>query len=278
MKYYLFASAALFVAGTSSFRLPTEGQLSNRRQASIPAGHPPVHWKPAGPGDVRAPCPMLNTLANHGYLPHDGKNITEEHTIRALKVALNIEEELSQYLFQEALTTNPAENATTFSLNDLSRHNILEHDASLSRLDHYFGDNHDFNQKIFDQTRSYWPDPVISVQAAANAREARVKASNATNPTFALSELGLAFGYGETAAYIIILGNKTTGLVNRSWVEYLFENERLPSELGWVKREDPISLSDLENMLQQVVNATGNSEETKLDMIKRGDFHIGRRS
>jgi hypothetical protein len=26
----------------------------------------------------RSPCPMLNTLANHGYLPRDGKNITKE--------------------------------------------------------------------------------------------------------------------------------------------------------------------------------------------------------
>lgn len=25
-------------------------------------------WKEAGPNDSRGPCPMLNTLANHGYL------------------------------------------------------------------------------------------------------------------------------------------------------------------------------------------------------------------
>lgn len=25
-------------------------------------------WKAAGPDDSRGPCPMLNTLANHGYL------------------------------------------------------------------------------------------------------------------------------------------------------------------------------------------------------------------
>lgn len=74
---------------------------------------------------------MLNTLANHGYLPHNGKDITEQHTINALYNALGIEEELAVYLHQEAVTTNPAPNATTFSLNDLSRHDILEHDASL---------------------------------------------------------------------------------------------------------------------------------------------------
>lgn len=25
-------------------------------------------WKAPGPNDSRGPCPMLNTLANHGYL------------------------------------------------------------------------------------------------------------------------------------------------------------------------------------------------------------------
>lgn len=74
---------------------------------------------------------MLNTLANHGILPHDGKDITEEQTVSALYTALNINQSLGVFLFEHALTTNPTPNATTFSLDDLSRHNVLEHDASL---------------------------------------------------------------------------------------------------------------------------------------------------
>jgi hypothetical protein len=75
---------------------------------------------------------MLNTLANHGYLPRDGKNIDLNTTINALGTALNIDEELSTFLYDEAITTNPAyPNVTSFSLDNLVRHNILEHDASL---------------------------------------------------------------------------------------------------------------------------------------------------
>lgn len=85
----------------------------------------------ADPPKVRAPCPMLNSLANHGYLPHDGKNITQDVTIDALKTALNINQTLGLFLHQAATTTNPTPNATTFSLDNLSRHGILEHDASL---------------------------------------------------------------------------------------------------------------------------------------------------
>jgi hypothetical protein len=74
---------------------------------------------------------MLNSLANHAFLPHSGKDITLETTIRALSTALNVNGSLSEFLHANAVTTNPTPNATTFSLNDLSTHDILEHDASL---------------------------------------------------------------------------------------------------------------------------------------------------
>jgi len=74
---------------------------------------------------------MLNTLANHEFLPHDGKAISEARVIHALGTALNITAELSSFLFSHAITTSPTPNATTFTLEDLGRHNILEHDASL---------------------------------------------------------------------------------------------------------------------------------------------------
>lgn len=60
------------------------------------------------------------------------------------------------------------------------------------------------------------------MDAAATARQARVNTSMATNPTYNISQLGEAFSFGETAAYIIVLGDKTEGTVNRSWVEHLF--------------------------------------------------------
>lgn len=166
---------------------------------------------------------MLNTLANHGYLPHDGKNIDVNTTVDALYTALNIDSELSEFLYKEAMTTNPAyPNASTFSLKDLVRHDILEHDASLSRVDYYFGNPQPFNQTIFDQTRSYWTSDIIDVQQAANARLARVIDSNTTNPTYSMSDLGEAFSYGESGAYIIVLGDKTSGTVSKRVVEYLF--------------------------------------------------------
>ncbi|KAI0133788.1 Chloroperoxidase [Xylariales sp. AK1849] len=240
-------------------------------QSSLPDWHPP------GPGDARAPCPMLNSLANHGYLPHDGKDITLNITATVLYNVLNIDQGLAEFLFKEALTTNPAPNATTFSLSDLNTHDILEHDASLSRQDFYFGNPQPFNQTIFDQTRSYWKGPIIDVKMAADARQARVNTSNSTNPTFGMSELGTEFSVGETAAYILILGNGTSGTVDKSWVEYLFENERLPLELGWTRRVDATTLPTLEEMMDRLINATDVTTEQAIKMVKRGGRHVGPR-
>jgi len=57
---------------------------------------------------------------------------------------------------------------------------------------------------------------------AANARLARLITSNATNPTYSLSDLGSGFSIGETAAYVGILGDVASGTVKRELVEYLF--------------------------------------------------------
>ncbi|GLI75042.1 hypothetical protein PoHVEF18_003293 [Penicillium ochrochloron] len=218
---------------------------------------------------------MLNALANHGLLPHDGKNITEEQTATALKLSINLNEDVAKSQFQEALATNPTLGATTFSLDDLSRHNIIEHDASLSREDHYFGDDQSFNPVIFDQTRSHWKGLFIDVHEAALARKARVETSNATNPEFTLSKSALTLTYGESAVYIVTFGDRSAGTVRKSWVEYFFEFERLPTELGWTKHEDEITSADLNSMAQRVIDATESSDEEKHSLLRRRDFHAG---
>ena len=43
-------------------------------------------YEAPGPNDSRSPCPALNTLANHGYLPRDGKNIRPDVLQLALQV------------------------------------------------------------------------------------------------------------------------------------------------------------------------------------------------
>jgi hypothetical protein len=74
---------------------------------------------------------MLNTLANHGYLPRNGKGISRAIAIEALDTALNWDASVTNPLYDFAQPVNPAPNATTIDLNQLTTHNILEHDGSL---------------------------------------------------------------------------------------------------------------------------------------------------
>ena len=99
--------------------------------ATTALAFPAESWTPAGPGDVRGPCPMLNTLSNHGHLPHSGRDFTEVDIIDVLGNVLNIDAMLAGFLFSAAVATNPQPNATSFSLDQLGTHGILEHDGSL---------------------------------------------------------------------------------------------------------------------------------------------------
>lgn len=59
---------------------------------------------------------MMNTLANHGFLPHDGKDLTEPTVVEALSTALNFDEALATLMFKMAIIANPEPNATFFTL------------------------------------------------------------------------------------------------------------------------------------------------------------------
>ncbi|KAI4640594.1 hypothetical protein J4E93_008184 [Alternaria ventricosa] len=228
-------------------------------------------WHPAGPGESRGPCPMLNTLANHGFLPREGRNFTLPQIKHALGNAINVGDDISELLYNFALTTNPGPNTTTWGLDTLGNHNILEHDASLSRSDKYFNDDAiSFNSTIYDQTRSYWTDDLIDIQMAANARLARMIDSVKYNPKFALSELAADFSAGEGAGYMLVFGNKTEKTARRDLVEYFFENERLPTELGWKAPDEVISLDDLMGFSADIYSATSyDALETKEAMMRR---------
>ncbi|KAI1116711.1 Cloroperoxidase [Nemania sp. NC0429] len=203
------------------------------------------HFKPEEPTDTRGVCPMLNTLANHGLLPRNGRDINVNQTVYALNEGLNISPEFGVFLFNAGRLANPNPNATTFNLNHLDRHDFFEHDGSLSRQDAYFGQWSRFNQTVWDWTMASWPGDTLDVQAVSNARAQRQQQSNDTNPEYSLSQLGYIFNVAEGSALISIIGNKTSQTTVKKHVDYLFVNERLPCAVGWQKSEIPITLNDL---------------------------------
>ncbi|GAP88269.1 putative peroxidase family 2 [Rosellinia necatrix] len=213
-------------------------------------------WIPAGPDDFRGPCPMMNTLANHGFIQRDGRNITRENAVKGLADGLNFNPTLSNIMFDQAIIANPEPNATFFTLDQLNVHNLLEHDASLSRSDAFFGNNHVFNQTVFEETKKFWQGPVIDANMLANSKVGRQLSSKAFNPTYRFTLLTEEFSLGEVVAPVIAFGDILTVTVNRTLVEYFFENERLPTSLGWKRRDESIALPDIFIATEILRNAT----------------------
>jgi hypothetical protein len=171
---------------------------------------------------VRGPCPMLNTLSNHGFLPRDGRNITKENAIKGLKGGLNFNESLGGLMWEQAIVANPEPNATFFTLEMLNVHNVLEHDASLSRSDAFFGNNHIFNETVFNESRKWWTEETITAKQLAHSKIYRQLESRAMNPNYTFSASTEEFSLGEVAAPVVAFGELDTGNVNRSLVEYFF--------------------------------------------------------
>ncbi|KXH63184.1 hypothetical protein CSAL01_13194 [Colletotrichum salicis] len=238
----------------------------------------PIEWAPAGPDDFRGPCPMMNTLANHGFISHDGKNLTKDVVVKGLQDGLNFGTDLGTLMFNMALIANPEPNATFFTLDQLNVHNVLEHDASLSRTDAAFGNNHVFNQSVFDESRAYWTKDVLDAQQLANSKVARQVTSRAFNPNYTFTATVENFSLGEVAAPIIVFGDMTAGTVNKALVEYFFQNERLPAELGWVKKTNAVTQEDILKVVEMIRNATvlttGGEAQAPHKRMRR-DLHTG---
>lgn len=59
---------------------------------------------------------MLNTLANHGFLPRDGRQLTQDAVVNGLGKGLNFDSSLAKLMFEMAVPANPEPNATFFTL------------------------------------------------------------------------------------------------------------------------------------------------------------------
>ncbi|KAI5985543.1 Chloroperoxidase [Pisolithus albus] len=180
--------------------------------------------------DSRSPCPALNALANHGYLPRDGKNISILGLIRALMEGYGLSTTLSLLLSFGAMFL--LGQFRKISLADLARHNLIEHDASLFHRDARKGQEYaprcpDCSLlKAVVRQGGYYKPGRITLEDVANIRAKREIHGplDFTHAEIARGEMAIAIG---------VLGGPNAdkeGLdleVLKTWVKY----ERLPD--GW---------------------------------------------
>ncbi|KAF9809598.1 hypothetical protein IEO21_07369 [Rhodonia placenta] len=109
-------------------------QEHTHRHGECPVTGKTNDFCPAQKGDSRSPCPALNTLANHGYIPRDGKCITPHVLMHGLRKGYRLSAPLAWVLVHGGFYLL-GQRRQRICLHDLSRHMCIEHDASLVHPD-----------------------------------------------------------------------------------------------------------------------------------------------
>lgn len=150
--------------------------------------------------------------------------MTIPELISGLKTGINVGFDFTTVVGLMGLASAPNPSTFNFDLDNLDEHNfLLEHDASLSRGDFYFGDNHTFNQTIFDQILAYYQNTnVTTVPLASAARYNRIETARPLNLTFTYGIRQLVLSYGETALYTSVMGEPINGAAPVSYVKEFF--------------------------------------------------------
>jgi len=228
------------------------------------------------PGDLRGPCPMMNSLANHGYLPRDGRYVREEHILaglRAVGVAYTLAKPFAHAPLLEHLQpqdrpsgwwawmTAPLSTAVAsfgmrpvgqvdsngnvyINLDQYGIHNVVEHDISLLRRDlkepGAGGDNHSIHPELLKKLLSCSSDGVkITQEDFAKHRKARIQEQMRNNPNLDYDDFRHQLGCTEIALIQSLFGNGVGDNyvdVPVSYVEAFLGEERFPREEGWQPR------------------------------------------
>ena len=167
--------------------------------------------------------------------------------------------DFSLFVGTAGIGSNPNPLALSFDLDMLAKHDfVIEHDASLSRADASTGNNHDFNQTIWNTVLNYYSGmTAATIPVAAKAKFNRVTTEASRDPSFTYGPAQFIFSYGETAIYLSTMGDPMTGVAPINFVRSLFEEDRLPYEQGWRPSTTPTTLTSLGAMIVELNAANG---------------------
>ena len=206
---------------------------------------------------MRGPCPGLNTAANHGFINHSGKDLNLPDLIEGLAASMNMGADFTTAISAIAFFSSPYPLGLSFTLSDLDQHNFpIEHDASISRQDAYFGNDYSFNQSAYDQYFNYFGNnKTTDIKSISYAKDIRYQDSLKRNPTFTFGLRETILSYGENALYVQTLSDPTSGVAPLDYVRMFFEEEKFPYELGWRPSNTPITLLSLGAMVLELYTA-----------------------
>ncbi|KAF9877182.1 chloroperoxidase-like protein [Colletotrichum karsti] len=206
----------------------------------------------------RSPCPVLNALANHGYLPRDGMNINMEQLKFAFTKALNIDEKVTVKLAEPTFPISTTGNASTVNLKDMEKHNVIEHDGSLSRADvAVTGNANKFDARVWNGVKAHFTGPTIDTKTMALARRDRVKVAMMTNPEFNLTTAQLKLSFAESAFMLgVLAGDFKNPQAPTVYMNVMFEQERFPFDEGFKTSATKVTGDQVDMLVAEMMKVT----------------------
>ncbi|KAG9293452.1 hypothetical protein G9A89_009176 [Geosiphon pyriformis] len=200
--------------------------------AQIINAHP--EWKAPGPNDKRSPCPALNSLANHGYLPRDGKNLSIFTLTSAVWQVYRLDILVAGFLSSNAVLMLGSNGK--INLDDLFKHNVIEHDASLTRNDLYDGNIVPVNQTLINEFFSFNVSGKLTPESFAKAETLRTEKCFKYNPNCTATTINTQrTQLGESANFLSVFGDENLE-IDLKIADPFFRYERL-SELYIPKKK-----------------------------------------
>jgi len=180
--------------------------------------------------DSRSPCPALNALANHGYLPRDGKNISLLQLIHGQRSIYNISLPLASVLAAGGILLC-GHFPGKLDLHELAKPGRIEHDASLVHDDASSGNVVTVDQSLLEELLKDSTDGRgLTLEDFAKARVRRQQHL----PGHKLDAIHEKFACGESVlAHAVFGGDAVKGEAPLDQLKVWFGQEKLPE--GWVK-------------------------------------------
>ncbi|RCI10023.1 hypothetical protein L249_8645 [Ophiocordyceps polyrhachis-furcata BCC 54312] len=191
----------------------------------------------------RSPCPGMNSLANHNFLPFDAQNVNLTSLVVATFQGLGLSPETSCIIVLGGLARADLPADANFPLEAIGTPPwAIEHDASWSRLDTEEAkakklNNRDFNDEIWTLALKQMEacdkkDGEVSIECLGRSKADIIKRAHRLPFGINYNPSAAAIGAVEAARTYLTLGNGEEGL-ELKYVKAFFEEERLPWKEGW---------------------------------------------
>ncbi|KAJ7466350.1 Chloroperoxidase [Mycena latifolia] len=294
MRSFHLLCVLLHVAFSIAASAPTSGEVHDGQTATLitfptqptdtglkqipDAAHPFIA---PGPNDQRGPCPGMNTLANHGYIPRNGIATFEEITL-AMVEAFNLEINFGAFLVAAnmLLRGNPFVNKISIGgvsplvpplpgnigsnvTGGLAKHGGFEGDASITRADVHIGDNRNFQDILYDLDLLYLGkfgdngpegnNTVFNVPTIIAIKEHTIQMNQAADPEFHFTPTRFIASFTEISFLLDIFANGTTKQASISTMGSFLRNQSFPQ--NWHRAAAPVTGEILSNTRDQVAAA-----------------------